>query len=406
MPAQERSNAVKAGAFVIATIAVAVSAILILAGVPEKLRPVHRYVVAFDLREGAAGLQLDSPVRIGGRDVGRVVGITFERENGNVAGVLVEIAVDEDITLYEGATAFLERPLLGAGGTLNFESLGDPGAPPLPEGGVIPGEPQVPQFMAQAGYGASQREQLQNILAGAEDLTIKIDQAVEDMRVVIADARERSGDWFERADRIFTTASDAMEEIRGGVDDGRALIASLQEGVDENRPRVDQTIANVEAASASAREAVDRFNEETLALADDLLRQGRAAAEEARETIVRVDREIAEQAPEIRKSIANARLASDQLRLTAGEVRRTPWRLLYRPSERELEFELLYDAARTYASAVSDLRAASESLEELRETDAAEPDRAARLAGQIETAFERYEAAERRFLDLLGERTP
>ena len=406
MPASDGRNAVQAGAFVILTIAVTVAVVLVLSGVPEKLRPTHEYVVTFDLREGAAGLELDSPVRIGGRNVGRVTGVTFDRNGGVVQGVFVTIAIDDDITLYEGASAFLERPLLGSGATLNFESLGDLGAPALAEGALIPGEPQVPQFMAQAGYGATQREQLQSILARADELTVKVDQAVEDVREVIASARERSDNWFDRVDALFGSASQATEEIRAGAEDGRALVLSLQEGVDANRPRVDEMARNLEAASSSAREAVDRFNKQTLALAEDLLIQGRSAAEEARATIARVDREVAERAPEIRRAIANARLASDQLRLTAGEVRRTPWRLLYRPSERELEFELLYDSARTYASAVSDLRAASESLEELRETGAADPDRAARLATHIEGAFQRYEAAERRFLDLLGERSP
>lgn len=408
MPANEGRNAVKAGVFVILTLALAITAILLLAGVPEKLRPTTDYVVRFDLDEGAAGLQQDSPVRIGGRDVGRVTGVNFERtESGVITSVLVDIAVAEDIHLHEGATAFLERPLLGSGAVLNFESVGDQrSGEVLTEGAVIPGEPQVPQFMAQAGYGSTQREQLQNVLARADSLTVDIEKAVADVREVVAEARGRSGDWFDRADQIFTTAQDTAEEIREGVRSGRELIASLQEGVDENRPAVNEAIANIEAASASAREAVAHFNEETLALMDDLLARGRETVAEAREAVERADEALASELPEIRKAIANARLASDQLRLTTGEVRRAPWRLLYRPSERELEFELLYDAARSYADAVSDLRAASETLESVSEAGVAESGATERYAQEITDAFRRYEAAEGRFLELLSEEAP
>ncbi len=408
MPANEGQNAVKAGAFVILTLALATTAVLLLAGVPEKLRPTMNYVVEFELSEGAAGLAQDSPVRIGGRDVGRVTGVSFSRtETGVVTGVLVDIAVSDDIELYEGATAFLERPLLGSGAVLNFESIGDQrSGETLPEGAVIPGEPQVPQFMAQAGYGSTQREQLQNILARADSLSVELEEAVAEVREVVGEARGRSSDWFERAEQILSTAQGAAEEMREGVQGGRRLIASLQESVDDNRPAVDQAIANIEAASASAREAVAHFNEETLALMDDMLERGRGAVAEAQQAVERLDEAVASELPDVRKAIANARLASDQLRLTTGEVRRAPWRLLYRPSERELEFELLYDAARSYADAVSDLRAASETLEAVGQSGTAEADATERYAREISEAFQRYETAEERFLELLSASTP
>jgi len=406
MSHQDTGNAVRSGVFVIATVLLAATVIIVLAGVPEKLRPTSEYVVRFDLREGAAGLEADSPVRIGGRDVGRVKRVNFEGSSDNVKGVLVTIVIDEGLVVREGATAFLERPLLGSGATLNFESLGAEDGAAIAEGGTIPGEPQVPQFMAQAGFGSTQREQLQAILARSDRFTQEFEAIVADVRRMTEDARERSGGWFDRADSILARADEATGDLREGIEEGRTLVSTVQERVDANRDRVDAIIANTEAATADARDFTAHVNETTRPRIDELLDEGARGLDAATAAIERVGDLIAAESPSVRKTLANARLASDQLRLTMGEVRRTPWRLLYRPSERELEFELLYDAMRTYATAVSDLRAAGESLGAVAESDALGAEEAARRAEAITDAFTRYREAEERFLELLTSRTP
>ena len=44
------------------------------------------------------------------------------------------------------------------------------------------------------------------------------------------------------------------------------------------------------------------------------------------------------------------------------EIRRSPWKVLYRPTEKELENELLYEATRSFAVAAADMKAASVSV--------------------------------------------
>ena len=130
------------------------------------------------------------------------------------------------------------------------------------------------------------------------------------------------------------------------------------------------------------------------------------AAESARRAIERADALVAESSPALRRTVSSARLAADQLKFTLEEVRRAPWRLLYRPDTRELEFELLYDSARIYAQAVSDLRDASAALESASDASQASgrpisPQRAQELGARLDAAFAAYEQAERAFLDLV-----
>jgi hypothetical protein len=83
------------------------------------------------------------------------------------------------------------------------------------------------------------------------------------------------------------------------------------------------------------------------------------------------------------------------------EIRRNPWRLLYRPGAKETRTEILYDAARAYAAAVSDLRAASEALQAASVRADPDSENISRLLAELQAAFSRFEETERALLDKL-----
>jgi ABC-type transporter Mla subunit MlaD len=422
--AKRSADNVKAGVFVLLTLAIAVAITITLAGARELLTPAHIYVVRFSLAEGVAGLQPGAKVLVGGWERGTVRQVAYDDPQMPTA-IEVRIGIDPKLAVYTDAVAYLDRPLLGSRGTLNFVSLGGAeGATRLNEGDVLEGAIAAPDVLARAGYGPVQARQLQDIMARADDLTQRFDrivadieegvvpgirQAATDVETLVADARERSGLWFDNIDTVTNNAVTVTEDARAGLDEARDLVAQFQEMVEANREAIDNTIANAEEASETVNDILDRAESETLAMVNGLLEDGRAGVNEARATIEKADTLLIEQTPEIRMALANARLATEQLRLTMGEVRRTPWRLLYRPNKKELEFELLYDATRSYASAVSDLRAASASLEAVvasgRDTTA-DGQPVDSLVAEVNAAFERYQAAEQKFVELLGANTP
>ncbi len=402
---RKRTNAnnVRAGLFVLVTIAGAFAIVIVLAGLRDKLKPRDSYIVHFDLATGATGLEAGSIVRIAGVEVGRVSDIRLVTEQGEEpSGVYATILVDRARTFYGEPVAFLERPLLGAGAELNFSSVGEPAdGEPLPAGGAIRGTIAPPSFMAGLGYGDEQKSQLQNILANA-------DKATANIQDITGDARTRSKQWFDDADRIvtnFRTSSDEFpaitSEVKGRLDELRDFIARARAVIDDNRERIDTIVKNTESASGNLDELLAGLNQETRDLLNNLLEDGRGAVASANDSLDHVNLLLKEQTPNLRRAMANTRLASDQLKLTLEELRGSPWRLLYRPDTRELEFEYLYDAARTYAAAVSDLRSASESLESVSASMPGSGPEIAELLGDLERAFQTYTEAERNFLKLV-----
>lgn len=421
-------NNVLAGVFLIAAVLLGVLVSVVLSGTLENIGRSKRITVALTIAEGAAGLQSGSPVTLGGVSVGAVTRVTIERgDSGVPSRILVRTRIRPDITVHQDARILLVSPLLGSTSSLNIVSTGGE-LPVCTSNDIIEGGVAPPGFLEQAGYGPNEAARVRTIIENIDSLTTRLDGIVEDaepridrelgeieriiadLRTIGADLNERFPGWGDKIDSTLANAEEAsarfsplLDNAAAGVDDARSAIASAQRIVDDNREGIDNIVANVESASEKLdRETIDTLNK-TLATADD----GIARLAEVTESI---GAWLSEEWPSVRKIIANGRLASDQLKLTMTEIRRSPWRLLYTPGKKELENELFYDSARTYAEAVSDLRAASEALEIAAATGEATPqfDRATieQISQQITDAFERYREAETDLLDRISKSRP
>jgi hypothetical protein len=270
------------------------------------------------------------------------------------------------------------------------------------------------ELLEQAGHGAVQRSQWQAILANADEGVGRFNDTMGDLREEGGPLDDLSGtldnansvtmefrasweeQWSGDIDAVITSGrrlfeqdlADRMEQIRALLDDAQGYMSP------ENR----DNFANIlERGSGFADDLDGRIKDSALGLLD----AAKEAVNDAKESIIDFARE---EQPNVRKMLANMRLSTDQLRNTMVEVRRAPWRLLYRPGDRELNFELLYDSARSYAEAVSDLRAASESLRVVAgdaTPGTADARRVETLTDDVGRAYERYQEAEARFFELL-----
>ncbi len=403
-----RNNLI-AGAFVLGGIVLAVVMSIVISGAQERMIATTNYIIRFSLVEGTSGLKQGSSVLLAGQPVGRVTEVRFYRPAGPgqpPAGVDILVKIRSDVVLFEDAWAFLERPLLGNMSAINIAQAGDGtqvespqgNSPLLQEGEVLPGIIAPPAFLAQAGYGPEQVRQFKLMVAQASEAVERINRmtqkvedeidptlegirtAVTDFNAVTADIREHTPEWTGRVDAILASTQDSVD--------------ALKRAIEENRPAIDRFVASIDEAAA-------RVNAESVPLLNDTLSGARAGADEFTQAGRSVNTLLQEQLPNVRRILANLRLAADQAKLTMVEVRRNPWRLFYQPTTKELESELFYSAARTYAEAVSDLRAASESLEVIGRlpTGSVDQAEAQRLNRRLQEAFDRYRTAEQRLLD-------
>ena len=420
-----RRNNILAGLFLIGSLIVAVALSFVFSGIAQTLAPSTGYTIWFPLSVGAPGIKPGSPVNLGGQPVGRVVRVSRDLNHEGGPRIVLRVALAKDLVLYPDAKAYLEQPLLGTLSAINIRALGSPEAgAALVEDGSLMGGIAPPAFLEAAGVGPEQQEKVQSIID-------RVQTIVDEFYASLEETDARTQRILETAERIATDSesivarisgnidpwtadvTDTLENIRAGSEeiepmlaqadtllaDAQAALDSVQAAIDDNRPQIDSIIDNVETTT-------QRVNDETLPLVNRTIEQYQQPAQEATLAITDVRTLLAEEVPNLRRTIANLRLASDQMKLTLAEVRAAPWRLLERPTTRELEAQLFYDAARTYAEAVSDLRAASESLTAARASGLARPDDLDALLNHLDQAFETYREAETRLLDGIPRTVP
>lgn len=420
MQPRSRINNVIAGLFLLGALIAGVAISVVLSGM--SLRPTTDYTIRFPVSDGATGLQQGSSITLGGQAIGEVRNVRFHFEDGRAVAIDVAASIDSKLTLFSDAKAQLILPLLGTLSSVNFPSPGGetPGAQSLPPGSIIPGEIAPLAILAQAGFGPEEAELVRQTIRHVERVTAQfntlleevvpeIDPVVADIRRTTAEARElaaslraRMDAWSERVDQSLSDINtvtaelpDALAEAREAVGEGRELMTTARATLDENRSRVREITDNVASMTRTARET-------TLPGANRAVEAVNERLDTVGGILSRTETFLAQELPTVRRTLANAMLASGQLKLAMSEIRAQPWRLLHRPSTRELREQLVYDSARAYADAVAQLRAASEALEGAIAIDGRLDEQALQSMRQrLEEAFADYERAERELLDRL-----
>jgi len=461
--ARDRTN-LRAGLFVIVGVTLAFLVIILLSDFSAWFASRKKIEVRFALGDGVAGLKPGAVVSIGDHKIGNVAAIEPDRnKQGRVTRLLVTAEIPDDYTLYENARVELVVPPLGAGSRLDIVSVGRPPGsagdepaagsgvydaqtdPPL-EGGVSPSQ-FASDFAEEAGIGARQRRQVQQIISNVEHITAalggdavdgelaprarRLDQTLQDVRGAAARlnalseaiAGDRPPDQLpDRARqiaRLVGELNDTVDQARAALDHARRLLVENRPAVkatidrvakliERNEPAIDEAIEAGRQTLAHTEKITAEVRHEMLADLRRLLGKADEAMTDVKSSMDELEHMTTTQRPVIEKMIANLRLASDQFKLAAIEVRRAPWRLLYEPKEKELETENLYDSARSFALAASNLEATASSMKAMLDKygETIDPDdaRLQLMLENMQRTFEKFSEVQDKFWQALEDR--
>jgi ABC-type transporter Mla subunit MlaD len=366
-----------------------------------------KFQVRFSLADGTAGLRPGSAVLLGGQEVGRVSAISFEwgADNANTdvkvpTGVLVDVEMRSDMALFDNASISLDKPLLGTISSLSINSAGDPkrlaakigASDRVEEGDILLGTLSPPAFLAQAGFGPEQAAKVQQIV---EDTAVvvgdarklvsgnsdRLQQAVERAGAAIDQFADKLPVWAKSFEDVLATIGRGADRIDpiltkvdGGLDKAVGVIDGAQKILDSNSVKIDSIFTSMDTLASGLAGDTLGFVLETAREAPAIARSLREAGEDAQKILADLSAEM----PGIRRTLASTRQASESLKIGIDEIVAQPWRVLQRPSTKELREQLVYDSARAYAQAMSDVRALGDTLEST--VADADPNDAAALA--------------------------
>lgn len=434
-------NNVVAGLFLILSILLAVFVAFTLSDVLDRFERRTEYVVRFPTSIGVTGLQPGAEVTFGGLSIGKVRSISENIETDELTGVDVVrshdvlVALRTDLVLYEDAYADLTIPILGGISKLNIASPGSgqyDGGPEDANGTLDAGEALrgrfAPSILTQLGFTTEEalaiKETIHEVNAISKNvnetsqsmkrmvlgLEPEFGKGVDDGRTTLENIREfterfnAEDGWSPRVDSILSSADDAAKKFTPVIDDVQATVADAKGVIADNRERVTSILENVDATT-------ERFQNQTMDEVEALLEKGSVALGSYKDVADNTNSILLSNKPKIAATLDSASDIGVQGSLLVEELRAQPWRLLKKPSEEDLLREPIYEAARTYARAVSDLRVASEALDAAVLNAAANPEPDAvgeirSIADVVDEAYGRYAEAERALLERLRAGSP
>ncbi len=383
------------------------------------------YIVQFDVASGVANLQPGSTVRVGGLSMGRVTVVEPARSpDSDTFGdvIRVQFELDDRFALYTDARIYVAGPLIGSDAWLEIVNFGGHADQQQVANAdnVIAGESAS---MLETLLGADGGRIMANVAAFTDEFSSydqAIDQILSDTETITGNVSGASAeigqlvtrinqeDWPEWTGRVSTFlmwTNEVTDELDQAVGAGHDLLASANAVITDNRSKIDSTLSNVEETTGSSKRIAERFEQHTLAQAEELLGKAGNAVDSASDVLEQASVDYPDWASSLSHTMANGNLASQQLKLAIQEIRRNPWKLLYQPTPDELDFELLYDAARSFSLATVDLRAASESLERSldkhSEVLSERQDLRERITRGVVESLENYERAQQRLFEVL-----
>jgi ABC-type transporter Mla subunit MlaD len=381
-------NAFKAGLFIVGALILGIVILWVITGRGIGSGPT--YAVMFDLDDDIAGLQPGAEVRVGGRPVGEVVGVD---PTDDYQDVRVTIQIPDEVPLREDAVVRIQTTLTGQV-WLNVFDLGS--GDRLAQGGSIPGEAgTLSDLITTINRLAPEVEALvasirRDTVPAATRLIENADGAVDDVARTAANLTELSSSLRDLVGE-GTQGREDLEVTLAKARETAELLPELLDNVDEAVSTIRLT---VDDTGARLRSVLDKAD----AAAEDVV----AAAEATRETTGTVRGLIAGNRGRINQVVERLTDTARTLDLASAEIRRSPWRLLYRPSGEQRESMNLYDAARRFAEGANALQDAAVALEGATDDPAAQPQEVEALLEDLRRRFEQFDEAQRALYEELN----
>lgn len=365
-------NEFQAGLFVLGCGALFFVSLALMGSFRSILEPYRAVQVEF---EDVKGLREGDPVYLLGQKVGIVEELHFRKKESGVSRVIVSLSLPKTDWKYltQRCSVFIDKSITG---NLSVE-IQDLEGPPLTEGFLLKGTVafDMVETADKIEEALGKINEVIHKLAGLLESVEKdglIKKMVSNLSKTIEAVSSKAEPLMTKADRIATLVEAILAENRGGIRD---------------------TVTNVSKASKVVSRLLDRVSPAVKSL-DQAMTELTQLSRNLNDTIVRNRTHIDSMLEDLRETSANALALTD-------EIKRRPWRLLYRPSESELETFDLYDAAWAYNLAAKALNRSVRDLASLPTSEWSKDEKLQKLVETLEASLKRQQEAEEDFYSAL-----
>ncbi|MHC4537791.1 MAG: MlaD family protein, partial [Planctomycetota bacterium] len=365
-----------------------------------------KITVRLPYKVGLKGLIKGSPVHLGGVKIGNITDTDIKKldhtsTDCNDVYVFFTMKIPQQYQLRQDCILVPQSNVLGGQILLSIEDLGSKGefirngqtadlllADSIMETVASEFNPHDPNsFIAQLKMDVTAiTERLQKTI-------VKLDTALDAAQSAMLNLKDIVGD--ERVDRVIGNITEVSNNLKPAVakldtslDAAQSAMTNLKDITGDER--VDRIIDNITEASNNLKSSVAKL--------DTLLDSAQSSLTNLKELTgdERLDR-----------IISNVTAVSSNFKLTAEEVRRAPWKLFYKPEEKEfrIQAQALVDSAGAFAAGAERLDNTALRLQKLMSAAGDElpvdKDRIESIFSELEASFEQFQKAEQKFWEEL-----
>ena len=385
--AKKKRDAFRAGVFMLLSIMLILVMIVAIKGFARVFQPVQVRAARFSLRDDLGGLQVGDNLRVAGFTVGEIQSIRLITNVKNPF-VRVTFTMPKKYTLRTGAQVVIGGTITGTS-WLNFESLGS--GTPLKPDYVLIGHPSgISHALATV---ASLAPQIKAMVTQVRTTTVPL---------INADLTKLG----TTADSIDTAATSATGVLNSVHDEIPPVVAKYNLAADKTAYAMDQAgkllhsgrkgaIVNINAATAEIKKAIPAL----ITKAQSDLNALHATLTNSTALTAKARTLLAANQDRINGMIRALHGASVNLKTFAVEIRHSPWRLLYKPSKKDINNVEIYDAVREFDQAAGRLQHAADVLKATAVNPAspAEQTRLHHLMDQLNATFSQFQQVENKF---------
>lgn len=390
---QSERNSLKAGLFIVVSIGLIVAIVIGIKGLRRFIEPVQRHQVRFALADDIGGLADGDPVRIGGANVGTVREVELDTDSDN-PGIVITFAIPRRFKVHKDAVLTVQSTLTGVS-VLNFASMGN--GEMLPEGEMLAGKPGA-SFSALAEVATS-------VFGDARTTTLpKVNTALDKAADTIDVYKGTGENATEFVKYLRSKIDPIIERYNAVADKGTFALGEIGSLFSDTKPDFRGTMSNLNATTGSLKERMPGILEKldgTLTKIskslDDInvaLADIKQVAENTRDATASARSILTTNRSRIDAMIVSAKAAADNLKFATAEIRRSPWRLLYKPGANEMANLNLYDSARQFADGAGSMSDAAEALRDALKDPKTEPQRIQQLVNNLDEKFSTFNKVE------------
>jgi len=429
--AQKKSNEVVVGITVLVVLALTIYIVVALADWSSLVTDYQKITVKVDYKIGLKGVSTGSPVHLGGFKIGQITK-TFvcsekqKDESGSDTDsvcVAFVMKIPAHYHLRDDCQLMPQSNMLGGQAILSIESLGVKGKV-IGNGDTVKlslaedvltalkkeFDAQDPDsLLARLKYEVN-RDKEDSIVAALvstagnlRSITAKIKQEVSD--------DEQQKNLMSKVHSIVDRLNTVSEHIKVQLDSGNkeAAMAKLNSALDKLNSAIGEIDALIKGNKAGITNMVDSLEKVAARLKDDIptisekiqkmLDKGQVALDNAAMALEKIKGIVNDD--RVEKLINDVAEIAVNLKLTSREVRRAPWKLLYKPKEKEMKIQGLVDSAGAFAAGAERLDSAAQQLKkavtELGGKQPADEGALEQMLTELKTSFEQFQKAEKKF---------